>query len=65
MNLKLKEGIIENLRMGDIPPDTYEGLTNALEVQRTDNQFLNKEIKMLKAELKKSKKFHYSDFILN
>ncbi len=65
MNLKLKEGIIENLRMGDIPPHTYEGLTNALEEQRTDNLYLNKEIRRLKAELKKSRKFHYSDFILN
>lgn len=64
-HLKLKDEIIEALKMGDIPTDTFVELTNAIETERKNNQFLNKEIRRLKAELKKSKKFHYSDFILN
>jgi hypothetical protein len=46
-------------------PDTFVELTNNLERQRTANRALEKEIKQLKTELKKSKKFHYQDFILN
>jgi hypothetical protein len=63
--LKLKDEHIERLKMGDMAPDTFVELTNNLERQRTVNRVLEKEIKQLKTELKRSKKFHYQDFILN
>lgn len=64
-HLKLKDEIIQALKMGDMVPETYVELTNTLEQQRIMNRDQEKEIKKLKAELKKSKEFHYTDFIHN
>jgi hypothetical protein len=51
--------------MGDIPTESYVEIKNSIEEQKANNKNQQKEITYLKEELKKSRKFHYKDFILN
>jgi len=63
--MKLKDEYIERLKMGDIPTESYVEIKNSIEEQKANNKNQQKEITYLKEELKKSRKFHYKDFILN